>query len=223
MLNIKKYLMYGALISLSVCTWSKFFYEWWKLHKKYKEHLLFLQRHNCIVSYCVGKMGGWSSEGVKVDKWLTLQNQYEPVLYFIRTAKYSLDIAVMILSVECITDEILLAFKRKVNVRIIVDLNYNRNSTLLLELSRAGIPILYYDSPNSDVNSIFHCKYMVKDYSSESGYLFVASLNFCSQSVVSNYESITFTMHHYLLTEFKNNFESSWRTIREMNGKRTLH
>ncbi|KAK5639330.1 hypothetical protein RI129_011822 [Pyrocoelia pectoralis] len=217
-----KYLYYGVLIAVPTITWAQFFKEWYEQEKQYKQHLLFLKRHNCVVMYTTGKMTGWPSQNTtnQNENRLNVKELYEPILYFIRTAKTSIDIAVMTISVECIIDELLEAVKRNVKVRIITDFHFNRNYKLLIPLQRVGVEVLYYIAPQDDPGSIFHYKYIVKDYSitPEEGYLCVGSLNFSVSAVTTSYEDVNFISHHGLVTQYRNNFEESWSMISSINN-----
>ncbi|KAK5639329.1 hypothetical protein RI129_011821 [Pyrocoelia pectoralis] len=217
-----KYLYYAVLIAVPVITWAQFFKEWYQQEKQNKQHLLFLKRHNCVVMYTRGKMTGWPSESTtnQNENRLNVKELYEPILYFIRTSKTSIDIAVMTISVECIIDELLEAVKRNVKVRIITDFHFNRNHKLLIPLQRVGVEVLYYIAPQDDPDSMFHDKYIVKDHSitPEEGYLCVGSLNFSVSAVTTAYENVNFISHHGLVTQFRNNFEESWSMIISINN-----
>lgn len=218
-----KYLYYTAAFAVPTIMSVNLFKEWYQLEKEYKKHLLYLKRHNCVVMYTNGKMSGWPCEGTSDpnESKLNVIKLYEPILYFIRTAKTSIDIAIMTISVECIIDELLEAVKRNVRVRIITDFHFNRNYRLLVPLQRVGVEVLYYIAPQDDPGSIFHYKYIVKDYSTtpeKEGYLCVGSLNFSVSAVTTACENVNFISHHGLVTDHHNNFEESWSTISSTNS-----
>ncbi|KAK5640376.1 hypothetical protein RI129_011187 [Pyrocoelia pectoralis] len=219
-----RYVWYGVLIAVPAYTWFKFFKEGYELEKQYKKHLLFLKRHNCAVMFSAGKRIDWpcddSVEPPDDDiKGINVIRQYEPILYFIRTAKESLYIATMFIHVQCIVDELLAAHKRNVIIKIIVDYNYNKNGTCIQQLQRAGIEVLYYVPPEPDQCSMFHYKYVVKDFKrdTEDGYLCTGSLNWSVNGVVSNYENLNFISKFELVAQFRDNFEDAWNIISEMN------
>lgn len=211
---MKKYILYGVLLSIPIYTWFKLYREWKNLRDEYEKHQLFTKRHNCTVMYRNGNVIGWPCANTL--KHSILADKYEPILYFIRTSEVSLDIAVMVLNAQCVIDELVKAMKRNVKIRIIADYEYNYNS-VIKQLLNSGISLLFYVCPQGN-SSIFHFKYVVKDYGSESGYLYVGSLNWTVTGVLQNYENITFISNHKVVEQFHNNFEESWRNINETNN-----
>ncbi|KAK5640406.1 hypothetical protein RI129_011217 [Pyrocoelia pectoralis] len=226
-----RYVRYGVLIAASTYTWFKFFKEWYELQKQYKKHLLFLKRHNCVVMYwynSAGKrIGDWpcddSDDPADDDiKGTNVIRQYEPILYFIRTAKESLYIATMFIHVQCIVDELLVAHTRNVIIKIIVYYNYNKSGTTCIQqLQRAGIEVLYYVPPDPDqcISMMFHYNYVVKDFSrdTQDGYLCKGLLNWSVNGVVPIYEILNFTSMFELVAQFRDSFEDAWNIISEMN------
>uniref|UniRef100_A0A1Y1KVD3 Mitochondrial cardiolipin hydrolase n=2 Tax=Photinus pyralis TaxID=7054 RepID=A0A1Y1KVD3_PHOPY len=174
---ILKCAIYCAIFSLPLYSWTKVYKEWKKIREELKKHSLYLQRHICMGVYSAGVLSGWPTEDrAEKSKGFNINTQFEPILYFIRTAERSLDIAIMFIQIKSILDELLAASRRNVKVRIIVDYNYNNNKDLR-HLERSGIEVLYYVAPDPDISTIFHHKYMVKDYTDEDGYLYIGSVN----------------------------------------------
>lgn len=102
------------------------FYTWNRLYRRLRElseTKLFHERHNCCVTYFNGKgFAGWPPQKDRLGLSVLESDQiFEPILYFLRTAKYSVDIAVMILNVSAIERTICDIAKKGVVVRLLLD------------------------------------------------------------------------------------------------------
>lgn len=117
---------------IPVYTWSSLIKCWFKLRKNWKEAKIFQDRHNCVVMFDMERgLSGYPHW--KKSKTNIIANRCEPILYFIRTAKKSIDIAVMVISSEVITEELLNAHKRGIQIRLLVDYYYGKFGVKKLE------------------------------------------------------------------------------------------
>lgn len=124
-INRKSLLITGALVIIPIYLLK--YYR--KLKRDYEKRLLFSKRHNCVVTYQPMKgFFGWplDSEGEN-DSPDVIEELYEPIMYFIRTAQHSLDLCVMHLTVNCLVSELVTAKRRGVRIRIL--LNFPANKT----------------------------------------------------------------------------------------------
>lgn len=100
-------------------------YTWKRLYKKIqkiREEKLFFERHNCCVCYCKGTMTGWPPHRERLYLTLTtIEQLYEPVLYFLRTARFRIDIALMIINVIVVKTVLCELAKSGVQVRLLLD------------------------------------------------------------------------------------------------------
>lgn len=114
------YIFVGAVsLLLPLYTWRRLIKQLRQMNKT----KLFYQRHNCCVTYFKSKgFTGWPTHESDVE--FSLLNGtciYEPVLYFLRTAKFSVNIAVMILNVKAIEETLSNIAEKGVRVRLILD------------------------------------------------------------------------------------------------------
>lgn len=130
------YFIVGSFtLLLPLYTWKRLFHQFQQM----REETLFLQRHNCCVTFFQGKgFAGWPPHKDRLGYAMpTHQEVYEPVLYFLRTAKYSLDIAVMILCVRKIIETLCEIAEKGVRIRLIMD--YERSDTETIQrLKQSG-------------------------------------------------------------------------------------
>lgn len=108
--------------------------------KEYDEINLFKKRHNCVVMYREKVVLGWPP----VERLLKsnvlkqhFEDLFEPLLYFINTAAFSLEVAVMLISVQPILKAFSIANKRGVKIRIILNLEHCKDINLK-ELVKEG-------------------------------------------------------------------------------------
>lgn len=133
-----------VLLILPVYSWKLFFRYWQELKKDHEERTLFETRHNCVVTYRPNKgFFGWpvsESENVKFNNNKMFEHLYQPVIYFIKTSKKSLDISVMILNLNVIYAELLQARKRGVKIRIINNFQHtNSCKEMIYEMIKNGV------------------------------------------------------------------------------------
>lgn len=123
LIEYSKYL----IIPLSFFTCRSLYNSYMQLSTQYKEAIMFKKRHNCVVMYRDKSFIGWSPEE---KKWKSnipkdnLEELYEPLLYFINTAKSSLDVAFMIISIKPIWNALADAHQRGVEVRLLLNFNH---------------------------------------------------------------------------------------------------
>lgn len=126
----KPFLM--VLVAVPVCSWALFLKKWQSKQRDTNKHLLFLQKHNCVVTFQANKgYRGWPPNLRTVATptlTKTLENLIEPLLYFIQTAERSLDMAVMILNLKSVYSELSEALKRGVKVRILCNFQHSNSS-----------------------------------------------------------------------------------------------
>ncbi|KAJ8964445.1 hypothetical protein NQ317_013855 [Molorchus minor] len=189
------------------------------LKNEYQEKLLFYDRHNCVVMYNGTQgMSGWPPHTGRIKLNLKKENCleviHEPVLYFIRTAKISLDVAFMLLGINSVYVALKQARGRGVKIRLLV--NYEHCANKLSEIKsliKEGIEVQTYISNKPGMSSIMHYKYMVKDYTKCGGFVFTGSLNLSETGFLNNYEDIVFTSNFYTAQAFHENFEECWNYI----------
>lgn len=115
-------------------------YTWKRLFKQIqlkRAEKLFYHRHNCCVRYFKDK--GFTGWPPNKQKNLLLLNEeiYQPLLYFLETAKCNIDIAVMILNVRKIEEVLCQIAKKGVVIRLIMDYDKSQSKTIE-KLTRAG-------------------------------------------------------------------------------------
>ncbi|XP_018320450.1 mitochondrial cardiolipin hydrolase-like [Agrilus planipennis] len=209
-------LWYGASVIISLSTWS--FFIWCLLQKrqKWKQNRLFYMRHNCVVTYSRGKrMTGWPTDNKLVKNLVSNINiHFEPICYFISTAKTRLDIAVMALTINTIGEALLSANDRGVQIRIIVDFLCAKGNSLIKKIETSGIKVNYYVPSIKERESIMHYKYMVKDYVEDiEGFISAGSMNWTITGLFNNYENIVFSSDLNFAKALHNNFEHTWDFI----------
>lgn len=114
------YIVLGSFsILLPLYTWKRLF----RRLQKNKEKDLFWQRHNCCVTYFSGKgLAGWPPYKNRIGSTLlTCDQLYEPILYFLRTAKFKVCIAVMMLTVDVIEETLCEIARKGVHVCLLLD------------------------------------------------------------------------------------------------------
>lgn len=98
-----------------------------ELSNEYKEAELLKKRHNCVVMFRDKKFTGWppyiERKKSNIQK-NCLEELYDPILYFIYTAKYSLDIAFMLITVKPILNAVADANGRGIKVRILLNFSH---------------------------------------------------------------------------------------------------
>ncbi|KAJ8919630.1 hypothetical protein NQ315_006156 [Exocentrus adspersus] len=209
----------AALILVPLFTWRNLYETYRSLKRKYDEDVLFQKRHNCVIMYSEFKgMSGWPPhlERIKVDfdKENCLARLREPVIYFIDTARVSLDIAFMLVTVKSVYQALIRARHNGIRVRLL--LNFESMKSRLNDIKsliKEGIEVVTYISNGSGMCTIMHHKYIVKDYTLSNGYLCTGSLNLTDSGFVNNYEDMVFTSNQYLVQAFHKDFEESWSLI----------
>lgn len=130
------YMVLGALcLFFPLYSWKRLFRQLQRM----RETRLFYQRHNCCVTYFKGKgFAGWPPYKNRVGfNTLDSTKNYEPILYFLRTTKYSISIAVMILNVIAIEETLCSLANRGVHVRLLLD--YDTSDVKIVQrLKRSG-------------------------------------------------------------------------------------
>lgn len=199
-------------------TWTYFYNVYREEEQSYQDKLLHKKRHDCVVMFSPGKgHTGWcetqeTNLNINTIKWL-----YEPFLYFIDTAKESLDVAIMSINVDCIIKSLMSASKKGVKVRVISDFFMNKKSyDYYKEMEKYGIQITFY-VPKENF-SYMHTKYIVKDFNIDgAGYLLTGSFNLTYGAFSNNYEDVVFTSQRQMVEDFQNNFSTIWGTFRDDN------
>lgn len=127
----------AALILVPYFTWKNLYNSYKNLKNKYDEELLFYKRHNCVVMYSgIKGVSGWPPHTERIKLNLNKQNCLaevrEPVIYFIDTAKKSLELAFMLINVNVVYKALVRAHQRGVKVRIL--LNFEHCESMLNEI-----------------------------------------------------------------------------------------
>lgn len=126
-LKIFEYSKY-LIIPLSFFTCRSFYNSYMQLSSEYKEAVLFKKRHNCVVMYRNNIFIGWPPLEKKLKSSIPkdhLEELYEPLLYFINTARYSLDVAFMIISIKPIWKALDDAYQRGIKVRLLLNFDHS--------------------------------------------------------------------------------------------------
>lgn len=213
-------------IFLSFYSWKSLYSTYKSLKSRYQKIVLHRQRHNCVVMYHATKgYNGWppfSNTRVHSDisTKTTLDQMFEPIVYFINTATFSLDIAVMLLNIQAIHDALLLACRRGIRVRILLNFEDGRlrDTDNIQELKSEGIDVSFYVSQQENKSSIMHYKFMIKDYIEDmGGYVVIGSMNLTNTGFLSNYEDLVFSSNRDLVAAFHDNFVRSWNFVQDDN------
>lgn len=207
-----------VLATLPICSWVFFLKKWQSKQVNTHKQLLFLQKHNCVVTFQANRgYRGWPPDlkAVTAPTLLkTLENLIEPLLYFIQTAERSLDMAVMILNLKSVYFELSEALKRGVKVRILCNFKHSDSSLNdIKSLILLGAQCQFFVAPANTLDSIMHHKYIVKDYSEDFGYLCMGSMNLSSTSALNNYESLIFMSDYSVVNAFHSNFQECWNNV----------
>ncbi|KAF2893259.1 hypothetical protein ILUMI_12915 [Ignelater luminosus] len=207
---LKSKIFYGLVLLVPAYTWSRFFKIWKRLRKKLKDRELFYSRHNCVVMYDNNRrVTGWPTTLKSIDKRFGV---YDPLLYFIYTAQKSLDVAMMVISNTTIANALIKVHKRGIAIRIILDHDCSRNSSSK-DLEKSGIPILYYVCPEQSIPSIMHYKFIVKDHSSNCGFVYIGSQNWSTVAFQGYYENTVFTTNRSVAKVIHKCFEDTWSYV----------
>lgn len=213
-----KLLSFGALGAIPYTTWSYLYVTYKEKKRLCDETILHYKRHNCVVTFSKGKGHfGWCERDETNLNISNVKSVYEPFLYFINTARETLDIAVMSMNAECIIKSLISAQQKGVKVRVISNFCMNKNSrNYYHEMEKNGICITLYVS-HENSNSIMHSKYIVKDHGSQNKALLTGSFNLTNTSFSNNYESVVFTTEHQMVEDFHENFSTMWKFLQENN------
>ncbi|KAH1004233.1 mitochondrial cardiolipin hydrolase-like [Dendroctonus ponderosae] len=213
-INRKSLLITGALLIIPIYLFK--YYR--QLKRDYEEKLLFSKRHNCVVTYRPRKgFFGWPLDcDSKKCSPNNVEELYQPLLYFIRTAQHSLDVCVMHITVNCLVSELVKAKRRGVQIRALLNLPTNKGciQQQVKVLNDEGIECQFFVSASAELEAIMHHKFMVKDYCDEGGYVCTGSMNFSVSSVLHNYEFFVFMSTPQVVEAFKKNFEECWKNVR---------
>lgn len=208
-----------AIIGIPYFTWTHFINVYKKEKSDFQDYLLWSKRHNCVLMYAKGKgYSGWPPQYNRTSFDLTNLNLiYEPIIYFIKTAKKSLDFCVMNINLPEIIDQILETSKSGVKIRILSDLEMC-SSKCLKKLSSEGVEVLCYVAKiQGKGDSLMHQKYIIKDYSADNSALFIGSFNVSNNSMWNTYDHIVITQSQEMLNATHNNFQHLWSTISNDN------
>lgn len=135
-----------VLIPVSFLALRSLYYCNASLSKEYEEVKLFKKRHNCVVMYREKVVVGWPPKEIIVKSDIPkdcFEDLYEPILYFINTAKYSIDVAVMIIGIKPIFKALLDAQRRGVKIRIVLNFEHIDTDNIK-ELIREGYRSQYF-------------------------------------------------------------------------------
>ena len=126
----------------------------------------------------------------------------ERILDLVRSTRQRLDICVFTITDNLITDAVLEARRRKVEVRIVTDdqKSYDRGSDVE-ELARAGIPVAVDTSDKH-----MHHKFAIFDERT----LLTGSYNWTRSAFTSNEENIVVITDDPLIESFSQEFERLW-------------
>ncbi|XP_074028048.1 phospholipase D [Leptinotarsa decemlineata] len=213
----------AAFIIIPYYTWKSFYRTYKSLKRQYDEEILFSKRHDCVVMYSSNKgMYGWPPYRERIVADITDENWcdklYEPIIYFIDTAKFTLDVAIMMITIKQIYQALIDAQKRGVKVRILLNFEHSENMLpQIRECIKGGLDVQLYIPQKTNLSNIMHYKYMVKDYSRTGGYVLVGSMNFTSTAFLENYEDVVISSNHYIVTGFHNNFDKCFKFVMDDN------
>lgn len=116
-----------VIIPVSLLAFKSLYDCYVELSNEYKEAELLKRRHNCVVMFSDKIFRGWPPHNERKKSNIPkncLEELFDPILYFIHTAKYSLDIAFMLISVKPILKALAAAYCRGVKVRILLNFSH---------------------------------------------------------------------------------------------------
>lgn len=123
----------------------------------------------------------------------------------IRMARRELRVCVFTISDDRITDELLLAHKRGLSIRVITDNDKTLDEGSDIErLANAGVAVRMDMSPNH-----MHHKFMVADEEA----LITGSYNWTRSAARFNHENILLTKEHSVIKSFSSHFEELWKEM----------
>lgn len=103
-------------------TWSYFLYIWKTQRKKAADEVLYYKKNNCVITYAVDRnIRGWFESNTNSINRNTFKMNFTPLLYFINSAKQTLDIAVMTFNINTLTEALSQLKDKGVVIRMIVD------------------------------------------------------------------------------------------------------
>lgn len=114
------------LIPFSVLAFKSLYACYLELSNEYEEAELFKKRHNCVVMFRDNMFTGWPpyNEREKNSVAKRLEELYEPLLYFVHTAKNSLDMAFMLINIKPVFKALTDAHSRGVKVRLLLNFSH---------------------------------------------------------------------------------------------------
>lgn len=146
MTSLKQKLAYLAATAIPIYLWAKLIQNYLKYKQQIIEKKKTHNKHNCVVTYSKDSgMFGWPEYPERLPLNLSSYDKFlEPVLYFIDTAKYKLDVSVMILNCQNIIDALVQAAERNVKIRLILDARYNDVKQKMRLLVKKGEFLLFW-------------------------------------------------------------------------------
>lgn len=198
-------LIIGAIVPLY--TWKKYLEYKRKTIKEYEEKKLFLERHNCVITYFVEEgFSGWPPYKDRCKP--NIRNpmySLDPLVHFIESAEKSLHIAIMIINIEQIFNSIEKCLKKGVQVQIIINGEHMISYIIRLrKLQALGAKVVPFILQGKDTTRLMHTKFIIKDFDSEtsSGYLCLGSLNVTQSAILENFENLVFLTNWLAVKQF---------------------
>ncbi|XP_063981751.1 mitochondrial cardiolipin hydrolase [Diachasmimorpha longicaudata] len=127
---------------------------------------------------------------------------------FFDSVKETLDVCIYILTYKDISDAIIRAHRRGINIRLIVDSGMSETSSCSTQLSRmrrAGIKIRMHRS----TVSLMHHKFAIRDEK----LMILGSSNWTMQAFFGNYDASLITNEPELVRVFSTEFNRMWSTM----------
>lgn len=221
--------LYFLFFAPQAIFWFKFYKFWRKSKAEEAKRLLHEKKHNCVVSYspitgCRGYINACSTIPPSINN---LDLLAEPILYFLGTAKYQIDIAVMTITMESIFAVLKQKLRQGLNIRILVDSEGMVNNKNLILLQKLGADVKIYGAKDA----IMHFKFAIKDccvdevpeeenkyYPQVKNYpaLIVGSMNWTSKSLYENFDLVVLTSVPSIVENYHQTFELVWNKIKNV-------
>lgn len=129
------------------------------------------------------------------------------IISMIKSARKKIDICVFTISDNRITEQIIAAHKRRINVRILTDDDKTFDKGSDIEwLSRSGVPVKVDRTRNH-----MHHKFAIADDTK----LLTGSYNWTRSAALYNEENILITENTEMITAYQNEFNQLWQQMRD--------
>jgi phosphatidylserine/phosphatidylglycerophosphate/cardiolipin synthase-like enzyme len=189
----------------------------WRYKKKLKELKLRKNKFDNSYYHCIF----WTMENTKCREHMLNSIEcgnncsvtyLETIIRLLSSSKLSIALCMYHLTLKQITDALIEANNRGVNVRIITDaITFKmQHSKLKFLQKKLGFDVRV--PPNED--TFMHHKFCVIDAEDlDLHKMFLGSLNLTLQGCVNNFEFVIITNNSHMITSYKDEFDLLWKTF----------